>query len=153
MGCKKAIPLALFCLACFLVSSPLFGQATGSLLGTVSDVTGAVVPGAAVVATSQGTGVARDTKTDDTGHYLLPLLPIGTYSIRVSAQGLKTVEQKDIVLQVDESREVDFSLPAAAVQQTVEVSATAVAVNTSNASLGQVITAQQVAELPLNGRD
>ena len=151
MGWKKtALVPFLFCL---LASSPLFGQATGSLLGTVSDSTGAVVPGAAVAATSQGTSVSRETKTDDTGHYLLPLLPIGTYSIKVSAQGLKTVEQKDIVLQVDENREVNFSLQAAAVQQTVEVSATAVAVETSNAALGQVITAQQVAELPLNGRN
>src|SRR5215472_47663 len=153
MGCKKAGIVTLFAFAFFLFSSPLFGQATGSLLGTVTDATGAVVPGAAVSVTSQGTGAARATKTDDTGHYVVPLLPIGTYSISVSSQGLKTVEQKDIVLQVDENRELDFSLPAAAVQQTVEVSATAVAVNTSNASLGQVITSQEVAQLPLNGRN
>ncbi|HXJ96888.1 MAG TPA: carboxypeptidase regulatory-like domain-containing protein [Terriglobia bacterium] len=153
MGCKKAGIVAIFAFTFFLLSSPLFGQATGSLLGTVADASGAVVPGATVSVTSQGTGAARETKTDDTGHYLVPLLPIGTYSITVSAQGLKTIEQKDIVLQVDENREVDFSLPAAAVQQTVEVSATAVAVNTSNASLGQVITSQEVAQLPLNGRN
>jgi len=151
MGCKRTAPF--LCFVCLLVSSPLFGQATGRLLGTVSDSSGAVVPGAQVTATSQGTGVSRDTKTDDTGHYLLPLLPIGTYSITVSAQGLKTVEQKDIVLQVDENHEVDFSLPAAAVQQSVEVSATAVAVETTNATLGQVITSQEVAQLPLNGRN
>lgn len=146
--------LAVFCCWCmFLVPSNAFGQATGSLAGTIADRTGAVVPGATVTATSQGTGVARDTKTDASGHYLLPLMPIGVYTLRVTAQGFGPVEQKDITLQVDESRELDFSLTLATVQQTVEVSATAVAVETSNASLGQVITSQQVAELPLNGRD
>jgi carboxypeptidase family protein len=153
MARKKAVVFTFFCFACSLVSAPLFGQATGSLLGTVTDSTGAVVPGATVTVTSQGTAASRETKTDDTGHFRLPLLPIGTYSISVSAQGLKTVEQKDIVLQVDENRELDFTLPPASVQQTVEVSATAVRVETANASLGQVITAQQVAQLPLNGRN
>ncbi|HEV2177658.1 MAG TPA: carboxypeptidase regulatory-like domain-containing protein [Terriglobia bacterium] len=153
MKYQRVVLGSLFCLACFLVSSPLFGQATGSLSGTVSDPSGAVVPGASVTATSQGTDLARDTKTDADGHYLIPLLPIGTYSLKVSAQGFQVVEQKDLVLQVDQSREVDFSLPTAKVQQTVEVSATAVTVNTSNATLGQVITSQQVAQLPLNGRD
>src|SRR5215469_1892173 len=104
MGCKKAGIAAVFAFACFLFASPLFGQATGSFQGTVTDATGAVVPGAAVAVTSQGTGSARSTKTDSTGHYVVPLLPIGTFSIAVSAQGLKTVEQRDIVLQVDENR-------------------------------------------------
>ncbi len=153
MNCKRSALGGFFCLAFVLAGTPLFGQATGSLSGTVEDKTGAVLPGATVVATSQGTGVARDTRTDDTGHYLLPLLPIGVYTIRVEAQGFQTVEQKDIKLQVDESREVDFTLVPATVQQVVEVSATAVAVETANPSLGQVITSQQVAELPLNGRD
>jgi hypothetical protein len=141
------------CLAFVLAGIPLFGQATGSLSGTVSDKTGAVLPGATVTATSQGTGISRDTKTDDTGHFLLPLLPIGIYTLQVSAQGFQTVEEKDIKLQVDENREVNFSLAPAAVQQTVEVSATAVAVETANPTLGQVITSQQVAQLPLNGRN
>jgi hypothetical protein len=146
--------IALATLFWVVLTAPcLFGQATGTLSGTVQDRSGAVVPGAAVTATSQGTGVGRDTKTDDTGHYLLPLLPIGIYTIRVEAKGFQAVEQKDIRLQVDESREVDFTLVPATVQQTVEVSATAVAVETANPSLGQVITSQQVAELPLNGRD
>ena len=153
MHCKRAVVISAFCLAVVLAGSPLLGQATGSLSGTVQDHSGAVVPGATVTATSQGTGVARDTKTDDTGHYLLPLLPIGTYSIQVSAQGFQKIEQKDIKLQVDESREVDFSLVPATVQETIEISATAVAVETSTPTLGQVITSQQVAELPLNGRD
>ena len=147
MSSRRAGFVAIFCPAFVFASSSLFAQATGSLSGTVQDRSGAVVPGAAVTATSQGTNFSRGTTTDDTGHYLLPLLPISTYTIRVKAQGFQPVEQKDIRLQVDESREVDFSVAPATMQQAIEVSATAVAVETSNASLGQVITSQQVAEL------
>jgi hypothetical protein len=153
MGLRKVLLGGLFGFACVALSSPLFGQATGSMLGTVTDPSGAVVPNATVAATSQGTGISRDTKTDADGHYVLPLLPIGIFTLKVTAPGFQPAVQKDLVLQVDESREVDFALSTAAVQQSIEVSATPVAVETTNASLGQVITAQQVAELPLNGRD
>src|SRR6266853_451303 len=137
----------------FSISPVVYSQATGSFLGTVSDKAGAVVSGATVRATSQGTGVSREAKTDDSGHYLIPLLPVAIYTIRVEFQGFQTAEQKDIRLQVDEQREVDFSLNPASVSSTVEVTATEVAVETTNPTLGQVITSEQVAELPLNGRD
>lgn len=153
MNCKRIAIATFFCCTLTLAGAPLFGQATGSLSGTIQDRSGAVLPGASVTVTSQGTHASRATTTDETGHYLIPLLPVGVYSIQVSAQGFQSIDQKDVTLQVDESKEVDFSMSPATVQQTVEVSATAVAVETSNASLGQVITAQQVAELPLNGRD
>src|SRR5437868_10470644 len=140
---------------CFLVvgCAQVFGQATGSLAGTVSDKTGSVITGAKVLITSQGTGISREAKTDDSGHYLVPLLPVAMYTIRVEAQGFQTTEQKDVRLQVDEHREIDFMASPASVTSTVEVSATEVAVQTSNPSLGQVITSEQVAQLPLNGRD
>ena len=96
---------------------------------------------------------SRESKTDDTGHYLIPLLPVGDYTIRVECPGLSEREQKDVRLQVDEHREVNFTLAPASVTSTIEVSATEVAVETTNPTLGQVITSQQVAELPLNGRD
>src|SRR6516165_6469380 len=153
MWWKRAARAAFLCVVVALAAPALLGQGSGTLLGTVPDRSGAVVPGAVVTATSQGTGVGRDTQTDDTGHYLLPLLRIGLYTIRVESKGFQAVEQKDIKLQVDESREVDFTLVPATAQQTVEVSATAVAVETANPTLGQVITSQQVAQLPLNGRD
>ena len=59
--------------------------------------------------TSQGTGVSREARTDNTGHYLVPLLPVADYTIRVESQGFQAVEQKDLRLQVDEHREVDFT--------------------------------------------
>jgi hypothetical protein len=103
--------------------------------------------------TSQNTGLTREVKTDGSGHYLVPLLPVAFYTIHVESQGFQTTEQKDIRLQVDEQREVDFTLNPASVTATVEVSATEIAVETTNPSLGQVITSEEVADLPLNGRN
>jgi hypothetical protein len=149
---KKAL-LVLLCSLVFPICPLLYGQATGSFSGTVLDKTGSVVTGASVKATAQATGSTRDSKTDDTGHYLMPLLPIGNYTVRVESPGFAPAEQKDLRLQVDEHRELDFTLSPASVTAAIEVSATEVAVQTSNPTLGQVITSQQVADLPLNGRD
>ena len=136
------------------VWSPLLhGQATGSFSGTVSDNAGAVLSGADVKIISQGTGFTREAKTDDSGHYLIPLLPVAFYMIHVDAPGFGAAEQKDVRLQVDEHRELNFTLRPASVNTTVDVNATEVAVETASPSLGQVITAEEVAELPLNGRN
>jgi hypothetical protein len=135
------------------VSPALYGQATGSFSGNVLDKSGSAISGATVTATSQGTGVSREAKTDDAGHYLIPLLPVSIYTLRIEFQGFQTVENKDLRLQVDEARELNFTLSPSSVSSTVEVSASAVAVETSNPSLGQVINAQEVSQLPLNGRD
>jgi hypothetical protein len=150
---KRALLVVVFFLLAVSFCPLLYGQANGSFSGTVSDKAGAVVPGATVKATSQGTGLSREAKTDDSGHYLIPLLPVAYYTIRVESQGFQATEQKDIRLQVDEQREVDFALAPASVTTAVEVSATEVAVETANPTLGQVITSEQVADLPLNGRN
>ena len=142
---------AFFAALCF--SSASYGQAIGSFSGTVTDKSGSAIIGATITVTSQGTGVARDTKTDETGHYIINYLPVGMYTIHVEFTGFQPTESKDQKLQVDESREVDFALNPASVSSTVEVVADAVAVQTTNPTLGQVITSQQVAQLPLNGRD
>src|ERR1700734_3827783 len=150
---KKALLVGSCCFLVFSLRPLLFSQATGSFSGTVSDNAGAVVSGATVRATSQGTGVSREGKTDDSGHYLIPLLPVAFYTIRVEAQGFGAAEQKDVRLQIDEHRELDFTVAPASVATSVEVNATEVAVETTNPTLGQVITAEQVADLPLNGRN
>jgi Carboxypeptidase regulatory-like domain len=134
--------------------SPLaHGQSNGSFSGTVVDKSGANIVGAKITVTSQGTGISRDGISDDAGHYLIPVLPVGIYTLHVEFGGFQPADTKDVRLQVDEAREIDFTLAPSSVSSTVEVSASEVAVETTNASLGQVITAQQVTELPLNGRD
>ncbi len=149
---KMRLAVYLFSLV-FLFSARLHGQATGSFSGTVSDNSGAVVAGAKVTVTAQATNLSRDTTTDDTGHFLVPLLAVGDYAIRVEASGFKPSEAKDVRLQIDEHRELNFKLVPASVSTSVEVNATEVAVETTTPTLGQVITSEEVAELPLNGRN
>ncbi len=141
------------CLIGSICPVQLYGQASGSFSGTVSDKAGAVVSAATVKVTSEGTGISRVATTDDSGHYLIPLLPVAFYTIRVESAGFQPTEQQNVRLQIDEHREIDFSLAPASVSSTVEVNATEVAVETANPSLGQVITSEQVADLPLNGRN
>src|ERR1700689_4723368 len=150
---KKALLVAVVFSLAVLACPLLYSQASGSFSGTVSDKAGAVVVGATVKVTSQGTGISRDAKTNDAGYYLIPLLPVAFYTIHVESQGFQPAEQKDIRLQVDEHRELDFSLLPASVSSTVQVSATEVAIETANPTLGQVITSEEVADLPLNGRN
>jgi hypothetical protein len=150
---KRVLFLVLAGMFALCGSPMLYGQATGSFSGSVLDKSGAAIAGARVRATSQSTGVSRESKTDNAGHYLIPLLPVSIYTLRVEYPGFNPVETKDVRLQVDEARELDFTLVPSSVSTQVEVSAAAVAVETTNPSLGQVITAQQVTQLPLNGRD
>jgi hypothetical protein len=152
MSRKFAFSLVVL-IASLCLGSAVFGQATGSFAGTVTDKSGSAVAGAAVTVTSQATGVARTANTDETGHYTINLLPVSVYTIHVEFKGFQPAESKDVKLQVDEHLEMDFSLSPATVSSTVEVVASEVALETSNPSLGQVITSQQVAQLPLNGRD
>src|SRR6516164_9210592 len=150
---KKSYCRVVFFAAVLLCCSSAHGQVTGGFSGTVTDKSGAVISGAKVTATSQGTGIAREANTDEVGHYVINLLPVGVYTLRVESAGFQAAEIKDLKLQVDEQRELNFTLAPGTVSTSVEVSATQVAVETTNPTLGQVITSQQVAQLPLNGRD
>src|ERR1700692_690710 len=95
---KRKLIVAVSALVVFICPF-MYGQATGSFSGTVSDKAGAVISGATVRATSQGTGVSREAKTDDSGHYLIPLLPVSLYTIRVESPGFQSTERKDHRLQ------------------------------------------------------
>jgi len=150
---RKTFGIALVCLFISAASQLSFGQATGSISGTVTDAAGAAVPGAKVTVTVPATGLTRSSNTSASGAYIFPLLGVGIYNIQVELNGFQSASAQDIRLQVDEHRELDFKLSPATVQTTVEVSATPVAIQTADATLGQVITSQQVTDLPLNGRD
>src|SRR5271157_1510137 len=150
---KLSHNLAIVALLTFSTASFVFGQATGSISGTVTDISGSAVPGAKVTVTAPATGASRSTTTNDSGEYTVPLLGVANYNVQVELQGFQTVAANDIRLQVDEHRELDFKLSPASVQASVEVTASAVQIQTTDATLGQVITSQQVADLPLNGRD
>jgi len=150
---KRSFAVFLFCLLVCCPGALLWGQATGSIGGNVTDTTGALVAGASVSVSAQSIGLTRGSKTDENGHYVVPLLPVGDYTVRVEFAGFQTAEVKEVILQVDEHRELDFKISPASVKESVEVSSTEVAVQTTDATLGQVISSQQVTDLPLNGRD
>lgn len=127
-------------------------QSTSSLSGTVTDGSGAAVPGAKVVAKNQATGVESNTETDTAGAYLFPALPIGSYRLEVSAANFQTAVLADIRLQVASSQVRDIQLKLGQATQTVEIIADAAVVDTTTNSMGQVINAKTVQEIPLNGR-
>ena len=126
---------------------------TGTILGKVSDTTGAVMAGATVRATSTATGALRTATTNGLGEYIFLSLPVGTYKIETDATGFKRSIRTDIGLTVNQNARVDFMLEVGAMEQSVEVSADATQVNTHNAELGNLVDNQRVADLPLNGRD
>lgn len=130
-------------------------QSVGTISGTVLDASKASLPGAVVTARNEGTSATREVVADEAGRFTMPLLPIGTYTVTATMSGFQTQERSGIVLEVQSSLTLEFTLPLAGVTDTVTVSgqASVVQLQRSDANLGQLINAQQVAELPLNGRN
>ena len=136
------------CAACVL------GQVgTGAIRGAVTDPSGAVVPSAAVSVKNLQTGVTAKVTTDTDGRYVAPNLPIGSYEIQVQAQGFETAVRQNIVLTVNEQREVNFSLVVGQMSQQVAVQENASQIDTSTSTVAGLIDQKQMRDLPLNGRN
>jgi len=146
-----AVWLAAFVLLAGLQN--LRAQAVGSITGLVTDPTGAVIPAAKVTATNVATGRSQSTVTSGGGTYNIPSLLVGTYKVTAEAGGFKTGTAEDITLDVSQVRVVDFKLVIAGVTASVEVSAAPPLLNVANATLAQVVSTEQVENLPLNGRN
>lgn len=125
---------------------------TGSLVGTVKDASGAVLPEAVVTATNADTGVATTAKTDASGNYVLTPLRIGNYTLSVEAAGFQKQVRTGIVLNVQQNIRLDFTVSIGSVAQTAVVTAAPPLLETEDASLGDVIAGQQAQQMPLNGR-
>jgi hypothetical protein len=125
---------------------------TANIQGTVTDSSGAVISSANVTLTDESTQVKRSTKSDDSGVYLFPAIPIGTYDVSVTATGFKTYLQKGIVLEVGSSIAINPSLSVGSTSQSVEVQAEGLALQTEDATFKQTIDHDAVTEMPLNGR-
>jgi Carboxypeptidase regulatory-like domain len=134
-------------------SSVLRAQAVGEITGTVTDATGAVVPGATVTATNIATGVSQNTLSTSAGKYTLVRLPVGTYNLSAEATGFKPAQATQVTLDVSQEREVNFTLAVGGVTAKVEVTAAPPLLNTTNATLANVVSSEQVENLPLNGRN
>ncbi len=149
----KRLSLLLSFFALFFSSyTSAYGQVLyGSLVGTVTDPSGAVVPGAAVTVTDVGQGQTRQEKSDSSGRYnLVNLLP-GTYSVTVGAGGFKTVQQSNLVITPNTVSRFDVHLEVGQASQQVNVSAEAVELQTDKADTHTEITSKAVADLPISG--
>jgi hypothetical protein len=124
----------------------------GTISGAVTDPTGAAVPGANVEIRETRTGTINKTQSDSAGQYVVPFLLPGDYSITVSMAGFQKTVRSGITLQAQEHPIVNLALTVGATDQTVTVTDTAPLVDQANASVGQVISTESVADLPLNGR-
>ncbi len=131
----------------------LFGQ-TSSLTGTVTDPSGAVIPGAQITLTNVKTGALRTTASNETGNYTMAQLTPGTYQLVAKATGFTDVSIKSVELLVDSPATINIKFEKlGGVSETVEVEAAAVQINTVDASLGNAISTQAIMELPMYARN
>ncbi|MDQ6663818.1 MAG: TonB-dependent receptor [Acidobacteriota bacterium] len=145
---------AFFCSLFLLCPVPAAAQVdTGTILGTVTDASGRLVPAASVEIKNQDTGFTLSTQSGAEGTYIFTPLHAGTYSVAVSMSGFSKETKTGIKLDVQQSAVVDFSLVPGQVASSVEVSAAAPLLQTQDASVGQVFNAREIEELPLNGRN
>src|SRR5260370_19183542 len=126
---------------------------TGQIGGFVRDASQAVVSGASVTVTNQGNGEQRQTTTNSSGYYVVPNLPVGTYSVTAELAGFKKTVQSGIVLDSAGKLNVDLTLTVGAVTESVEVNASATQVQTESGQAGRVGTTKQIQDLTLNGRN
>src|SRR6266850_3827126 len=138
-------------LTCF-AALPLYGQNSAELRGTVTDTTGAVLPGASITLTNRGNGQERRQLTDAGGNYVFASLPNGDYLLKAELSGFKAQNREGITLQVGQRVNVDLSLEVGAIAEEVTVTEAVSLMRTSNAEIGEVIDSQRLANLPLNGR-
>jgi hypothetical protein len=121
-------------------------------VGTITDPSGAPVPNVKITITSAETGQIRHSETTGLGQFVVPDLTIGHYTIRAEAAGFKAAEQKDVKLSVGDRARVDFKLEIGSTQESVNVEASAIAVQTDSGEQSDVISGQQVSQLATNGR-
>jgi len=134
--------------------SVAWAQTAGTVTGTVTDESGAVVPGASVTITNVGTGVvARNTVTGPSGIYVAEALPVGTYQVSVAASGFQSGASSNFILNVADRVEVNFTLKLGKAKQTVEVIAAAAQVQTQSGEVSQTVSTEQISQLPILDRN
>ena len=126
---------------------------TGAISGSVTDTSGAVVPGTVVSAVNEATGFRRETTVGSAGEYSLVGLQPGTYTVVAEKTAFKRFNQRGLTLQVDQNARIDVSLEVGSVTDVVEVTGTAALLQTEQSSVGSVVDRQKIIEFPLNGRN
>lgn len=136
-----------------LASSLNGQQTTATLVGTVTDPSGSAVADASVTVLNTNTNVSHDTQTDQTGNFTVPFLSSGTYSVNASKTGFRQGKVNSIALAAGQTGRVDFAMEVGDVTQSVSVLASAIALQTENATVGTTIDSTKIEQLPLNGRN
>ena len=146
--------------ACLIALAPLSlartasAQAvTGTIIGTVADTTGAVLPGVSVTVKHTETGFTRTLTTDANGEYTAASVPTGTYTVTGEISGFKSVSLSNVQVGVDQRVRADIKLEVGAMTESVEIVAQTPLVQTSSSDLSTTVTEEQIKQLPLNGRN
>ena len=142
-------------IACFLLTAVcVFAQSTtGEIAGTVTDPTGAAVPGVRITFANENTGEVKVVESGATGDYLATQLQVGTYQASVQSDGFRTVERPGIALSALQSLRVDFVLELGQVTETVTITSQAPQVDTRSTQIGMTVDDRRIKDLPLNGRN
>jgi Carboxypeptidase regulatory-like domain len=136
-----------------LFAIPALAQTTATIVGTITDSNGAILPGAQVTARNVDTALTRTVSTGEAGAYRIEFLPVGNYVVEVSANGLTKSNRTGIVLQVNDTARVDVSLTVGPVSENVTITEAAPAINTSSAEIGRTIDSTEITNLPLVERN
>lgn len=147
-----AVNVVCACAALWLCLMPgnLPAQETASVVGTIHDLSGALLVGASIRVQNTDTGLTRTVTTDANGLYAISSLPIGHYELSATAQGFKKAQVPTFVLQVDQQARIDLSLQPGGASETVTVTGIAPLIQTDTSTVNQVVAVQQVSGLPLN---
>ena len=145
--------LSMLLLLCMLGPVALAQRGRGTILGSVTDASGAVIPGVTVTVTNVATNVTATVVTNNDGYYTAPNLLVGAYSVSAAKEGFKKALRSGITLEVDQKAEINLALETGAVSETVQVTSEAALVDTTTATFGKVIENRRVQELPVNGRN
>ncbi len=150
---KIGVMMAVVPFLCLFLTIPTLAQKTsGQISGSVVDQSGAAVPETTITVTQVGTGVQRTVTTSDDGVYTITDLQIGTYRMSATRSGFKEAITENVVVNVATSTRQDLTLEVGSVDQQVTITADAIQVETQTGAIGEVVTGEQVRELPLNGR-
>jgi hypothetical protein len=147
---KGGLFLVLFVLLLGL-TVPAWAQ-EAAIVGTITDASGAAIPGVTITTTHIETGLTQTAISNDVGQYVFARLRIGRYNVKAELAGFKTAERKDLVLNVGDRLRVDFQLQVGDIAENVVVEANAVAVKSESGEISDIITGQQVTQLATNGR-
>ena len=150
MGNQKTYMVGLIVLLLVGLSVPALAQQNvGGITGTVSDPTGAVIPGIPVTAEHQGTGITRQGQTSGTGIYRFTVLQVGRYTVRVSTSGFKSFERPDVAVVSGETVTMEIQLEVGDVTETVTVEAAAPTLDTTTETVGTTRTVEEIGRLPI----